>query len=67
MEKLPSCISTLKKQAKARLPLIKMRSKLIPLKSEKQSRQKEEEFMIMFDLVYLFTTSKLPSIYLELA
>lgn len=51
-------MSILKKQAKARLPLIKMRSKIIPLKSKKQSRQKQEELLIMFDLVYLFTTSK---------
>lgn len=58
VESLLSCISILKKQAKARLLLMKMRSRLIPLKGEKQSRQKEEEDLIMFDPVYLFTTSK---------
>lgn len=53
---LPSNVSTLKRQAKSRLPLIKIRSKIVPLRAEKQLRQKSEEQLIMFDLVYIFTT-----------
>lgn len=53
---LPSNISTLKRQAKSRLPLIKMRSKIVPLRAEKQLRQKSEKQLIIFDLVYIFTT-----------
>lgn len=56
LDNLPSCVSTLKKQAKSRLPLLRMRSKMIPLKAEKQSRQKDQELLIMFDPVSLFTT-----------
>lgn len=36
---------------------------MIPLKSNKQSRQKENKLMIMFDPVHLFTTSKQPSLF----
>lgn len=53
---LLSDVSTLKRQAKSRLPLIKMRSKIVPLRAEKQLRQKSEEQLIIFDLVYIFTT-----------
>lgn len=49
-------VSTLKKQAKSRLPLLRIRSKIIPLKAEKQSRQKDQELLIIFDPVSLFIT-----------
>lgn len=55
---LPSCISILKKQAKLRLPLLKIRTKSIALKAEKQSKQRDNKLLIMFDLLYLFATRK---------
>lgn len=58
IQSLLSCVLTLKKQAKSRLPLLKMRSKMIPLKTEKQTKQKDKELLIMFDPVHLFTKSK---------
>lgn len=53
---LLSYISTLKKQAKSRLLLLSLYTKLILLQAEQQSRQKKEEELVFFNLVRLFTT-----------
>ena len=51
---LPKCLSTLKKQTAATLPLLAMRKRSIPLQHTQQSRQKTEEDLIFFDPVHLF-------------
>lgn len=52
---LPACVSTLKKQTIAHLPLIAMRKRKIALQSAQQSRHKTEEDLIFFDPIDLFT------------
>ena len=59
ISKLPSCLSTLKKQTIARLPLLPLRKKKIPLQAEQLSREKNstnEEDLIFFDPVHLFAS-----------
>jgi len=62
VHKLPSCLSTLKRQTAAQLPLLLMRKKSIPLQSEQLGKDKlltatrqNQEDLFFFDPVSLFT------------